>query len=244
MWWGYGSQLFCWLCVSDYNIYVDIGAYGSQSDGGVLANSQFGKALDKLKFSLPEESCLSRSNIKMPHFFVGYDAFPLRKHLMKPYKGANLDLPKSIFNYRLSRARRVIENTFGILVSRFRIFTRTITCSPSTVDSIIKATVCLHNLIKQKEYSMPDAKKKYCPPSYCDGQTNDGIVEGQWRREVGNNFNVVLEEIIKVGRGGNNPGKEALNLREQLKEYLISPAGAISGQVNYVTRGKKKNIEH
>jgi hypothetical protein len=233
------SAILLAVCESHYNIYVDIGAYGSQSDGGVLANSQFGKALDKLKFSLPEESCLSRSNIKMPHFFVGYDAFPLRKHLMKPYKGANLDLPKSIFNYRLSRARRVIENTFGILVSRFRIFTRTITCSPSTVD-IIKATVCLHNLIKQKEYSMPDAKKKYCPPSYCDGQTNDGIVEGQWRREVGNNFNVVLEEIIKVGRGGNNPGKEALNLREQLKEYLISPAGAISGQVNYVTRGKKK----
>jgi hypothetical protein len=149
------SAILLAVCESHYNIYVDIGAYGSQSDGGVLANSQFGKALDKLKFSLPEESCLSRSNIKMPHFFVGYDAFPLRKHLMKPYKGANLDLPKSIFNYRLSRARRVIENTFGILVSRFRIFTRTITCSPSTVDSIIKATAT-----KRIQHA-----KKYCPPS-------------------------------------------------------------------------------
>jgi hypothetical protein len=121
----------------------------------ITKNSQFGKALDKFKLNLPEESSLPRSNIKMPYFFMGYDAFPLGKHLMKPCKGAHLDLHKSVFNYRLSRARRVIENTFGILVSRFRIFTRTITSSPSTVDSIIKATVYLHNFIKQKEYSTP-----------------------------------------------------------------------------------------
>jgi hypothetical protein len=42
--------------------------------------------------------------------------------LMKAYKNYNSPLTQeeSIFNYRLSWARRIIENVFGILVSRFR----------------------------------------------------------------------------------------------------------------------------
>lgn len=56
---------------------------------------------------------------------------------MKPYKGVNLTVAQSIFNFRLSRARRVIENAFGILVARWRIFTRTISATPDTVDNII-----------------------------------------------------------------------------------------------------------
>ncbi|KAK4887349.1 hypothetical protein RN001_003620 [Aquatica leii] len=228
------------VCDAHYNfMYVDIGAFGAQSDGGVLANSAFGKALANFELELPKEEALPRSNIKMPYFFVGDDAFPLGTHLMKPYKGANLPLGKAIFNYRLSRARRVIENAFGILVSRWRIFSRTIPSSATTVDGIIKATVCLHNFIKQKESNLPENKKKYCPQSLCDKETDDGIVEGEWRREVGTS-NIVLEDITKMDRGGNNPGKAALELREKLTQYVISPAGALPGQINYVNRGRTK----
>nr|CAI5843193.1 unnamed protein product [Callosobruchus analis] len=41
---------------------------------------------------------------------------------MKPYQQKGISHEEKIFNYRLCRARRVVENVFGILASRFRIF--------------------------------------------------------------------------------------------------------------------------
>lgn len=50
------------------------------------------------------------------HVIIGDDAFPLRINLMKSYKKHKLSNKKVIFNYRLSKARRIDENAFGIFV--------------------------------------------------------------------------------------------------------------------------------
>ena len=60
---------------------------------------------------------LSRTNI------VGDNAFGINKHLMNPFSIRNMEHHERIFNYRLSRARRCVENAFGILGTQIPSFT-------------------------------------------------------------------------------------------------------------------------
>lgn len=106
-------------CDSEYKFtFVDIGAYGSQSGGGIFRKSIFGSALEENKVEIPPSVNLPNSNIKMPFSFIADEAFPLKSYIMRPYPGRNLSHNQRIFNYRLSRARQVIENTFDILSAR------------------------------------------------------------------------------------------------------------------------------
>ena len=96
-----------------------MGDSGRQSDGSVYANSNLGYAIENHLLNTPPECRISNSNRVLPYVFVRDDAFGLKRHMMKPYPFSNLSERELVFNYRLSRARRVIENTFGICASRF-----------------------------------------------------------------------------------------------------------------------------
>ena len=57
---------------------------------------------------------------------------------------------KAIFNYWLRRARCIIENTFGILASRWRIFRCTIIAEPKRAVVYTKAAIGLHIFCRQQ----------------------------------------------------------------------------------------------
>ena len=100
--------------------YVDVGDYDRQSDSSVFSNTQFGKSLNNGSLCLPQDDNFPNMLAKARYCFIGDEAFPLKDTLERPYPGKNLPEKLRIFNYRLSRARRVVENAFGILSSRWR----------------------------------------------------------------------------------------------------------------------------
>lgn len=58
------------ICDAKKNfLYVDIGAYGGQSDGGVLQQSDFGKRLANLSLNLPAPALFPEMNSPFPFFF-------------------------------------------------------------------------------------------------------------------------------------------------------------------------------
>lgn len=126
-----------------------------------------GKDLKQNRINFPEGNYLPGTTCKFGFFFIADTLFPLLHNLLVPYSPPRnnlLTLQQRYFNYRLSRARVTIENTFGILAARWRIFHKTIDASPTNVDKIVQATVVLHNFIKVKKGD----SIKYAPDNYVD----------------------------------------------------------------------------
>ena len=85
----------------------------------------------------------------------------LTRQTMKPYAtDLNKGSLKRVFNYRLSRASRIVENTFGLLASVFRIFRKPVEIEvESGVVDIALTCVNLHNFLR----SQPDSPRYYSP---------------------------------------------------------------------------------
>lgn len=208
--------------------YVDIGAYGHCSDSTVFMESTFGKTISDMTICAPDENFLPETSMKSPFVFIGDEGFPLKPNIMRPYPRRQLDREKRIFNYRLSRARRTVENVFGILSARWRILRRPIEAY-TAVDEIVKATACLHNYLKSTDFK-ETSKRQYVPPNFIDRDGDDGnIIPGEWRTEV---ENAAFGSISQIS--SNNHSKLASNIRDNFKHFFLINAGKVSWQDNVI----------
>ena len=156
---------------------------------------------------------------------VGDEAFPLRGYLMRPYPGRALSQQQHIFNYHLSRSRRIIENAFGILVARWRIFRQPIIASPENAQVFVKACVALHKFLRVDQSSV------YCPQGFADSEDNTGkVVCCAWRNGLEDG------SMMPITRTASNSyTAHAKALRDRPAKYFVSPSGLVSWQVDAVT---------
>ena len=93
----------------------------------------------------------------------------MKTWLMKPYSLRGKGKPFQIANYRISRGRRVVENTFGILSSRFRVLSNTILVHP-------RMDIVLHNMLRAERgaRAASDLDDEDIPCGMDDGSDGDG----------------------------------------------------------------------
>jgi len=134
-------------------IAVVVGAVGKSSDSNVFKKSNIGRKLESNQLGIPGSKPLPNDeNGKcMPFVIVGDEAFALSEHVLRPYPNRNLSVQQRIYNYRLTRARRMVECAFGILANKWRIFHRPLDVTPQFCDSIVKACCILHNFVRRND---------------------------------------------------------------------------------------------
>ena len=218
---GFHSLVLLALVDADYKfLWINVGAEGGASDAQLFNHCELKEALESGDLGLPAPEPLPHDDEDMPFFVIGDDAFALRTWMMKPFSRRNMSVEERIFNYRLSRARRIVENAFGILANRFRVILTTMKQTPETVTKIVMACCTLHNLMRIR---YPAAQNAVADVE----DTNHDMVPGEWR----NNFHLA---DLQRAAGGNRITKEAKAQREYLMAYYNSPAGAVPWQGNMI----------
>lgn len=214
---GFFSIILLALVDADYKfLWADVGNQGSSSDAQVFNHSQLRNGLENGTLGLPDPEPLPHDDRPTPYFLVGDDAFPLRSWMMKPFSHRGLTKDERIFNYRLSRARRVVENSFGILAHRWRCMLGTMQQDPERARVIVMAAMCLHNLMRLRYPGLQN--------NDLDQEDDAGNhIPGAWRNDR------VLEDMDLVPRG-NVANREGKRLRTYLKHYYNSDVARLPWQ--------------
>ncbi|XP_018402805.1 PREDICTED: putative nuclease HARBI1 [Cyphomyrmex costatus] len=205
-------------------LMVDIDGEGRHSDGGIFKNSVMGYRFQHNQMYIPSPTPIIEGGEPMSYMLIADEAFQLNNYALRPYPGKTLTNEQAIFNYRLSRARRVIENTFGIMVAQWTILAKKITTSLKTAESIVKACVILHN------YCMD--KVGYCSKGFADEpRRNKEPTSGEWRTVIQNNCGLASLQ----NDGSNTHSRQANAIRENFKNYFLNE-GAVSWQWDFCHR--------
>lgn len=206
-------------------LYVDVGRNGRFSDGGVFNRCHFGQAMESNRLGLPQPSALPGRELPVPYVLVADDAFALRANILKPYSQRGLTMVQRVYNYRLSRTRRIIENVFGIMSARFRVLRSAILLAAEGTKKVTLACCVLHN------YLLTTNNKKYAPLGTFDRyDENGGVIEGGWRSEI--NEPNLSTYPLQVNPGPDVP-TSAKKVQEEFAEYFIEE-GELEWQYNYL----------
>lgn len=168
---------------------------------------------------IPSPCEFQGSKNKLPFVFIGDEAFSLKPNFLKPYSQRELNYERKVFNYRLSRARNVVENAFGILSARFRIFHTPINMKLENIERAVLACCTLHNFLRR------NCKDSFMMSNSNRNSENLNIIEGE-------------HILTNLQRGHNrHAGEEAKEVRETFLKYF-NEEGQVIWQHQRVIEGK------
>ena len=127
-------------------------------------------------------------------------------------------------HYRLSRARRVVENAFGILANKWRIFHGQIFLNPENTMKVTLACCALHNYVIKEGAKRGET---ICGPGLIDVENDDGtVVPGSWRKEP-----TGLLDLNGAGMNrANRATRPAIAKRDDFCFYFNSDIGKVDWQ--------------
>lgn len=200
-------------------IFVDVGAEGRASDGGIWQRTGLNHMLSDPAnpLNIPAPGQLPGVREDVPYFLIADDAFRMSPYLLKPYPGHHLTPKQRILNYRLCRARRIVENTFGILANRFRLLLRAIEVQGETQKLVVMACCILHNFLRKQ------ACASYLSGRSVDQEQPDGtFVRGAWRADA---------PLVNLEQSkSRNPSLYAKKNRDNLADYFVTMDGEVPWQ--------------
>jgi len=137
-------------------------------------------------------------------YLVGDAAYTLSSTLLIPFSGADKrNRHNDVFNFHLSQLRIKIEQAFGLLVNKWRVFKKPIELSLKRVPSLIECCMRLHNFCineRNLDWSVPDLPDHAIPnhipqyEQYIDSLDNE---TGNVRAGGRNNVRAKVREGIK-----------------------------------------------
>lgn len=116
-----------------------------------------------------------------------------------------------------------MENAFGILANRWRVFRAPINLAPQKVEMVVLASCVLHNYLR----STSTTRQIYTPPDMIDFEDvqSGHIIPGSWRADQ------PTQSMLPVNPGGSNfYSTKAKEVRQEFEQYFVSEQGAVSWQ--------------
>lgn len=109
-----------------------------------------------------------------------------------------------------------MENVFGILANRFRVFLSPTNLTPRKAETIVLTCTALHNFLRRDHVS------HYTPAGSLDVENLSvgRIAHGDWRQ---------IPQLLGLQRVGRNASGDARNVRDQYMEYFTAE-GAVPWQ--------------
>ena len=113
-----------------------------------------------------------------------------------------------MYNYRITRERRTVECAFGMLTQKFGILKTLMETSTELSEAIVKSICVLHNFIHHDNMNF---------------RGDDDAIDDQHQHM----------SSLSTARSI-RPTVEAMSIRDTLREYFVSPSGAVEWQDKYI----------